>query len=147
MVSVLISYLCLCRLSHNSPFPEGSCHKPSTSSPWRTHTGPVCLTSSDTVWTWTEKQRVYDSKQFFFFFKPHCYRNSWWQSPKLGSAQLAYHSSAVPGELHHLVKLFSSTFMRRSSPAPSPSMRRRFRITSSESGNQTQQVRCYWANS
>lgn len=44
-----VSYLCLYRFSHNSPFPGGSCHKPSTSSPWRIHTVPVCPTSSDTA--------------------------------------------------------------------------------------------------
>lgn len=52
-------------------------------------------------------------------------------NPKLRSLKLPYPSSGVPGELHHLVKLFSSTLIRRSSPAPSPSIRRRFRITSS----------------
>lgn len=45
---------------------------------------------------------------------------------------LSYPSSGVPaGEWHHLVKLFSSKLILRSSPAPSPSIRRRFRITSS----------------
>lgn len=50
---------------------------------------------------------------------------------RVGYVELAYPSSGVPGELHHFVKLFRSKLIRRSSPAPSPSMRRRFRITSS----------------
>lgn len=45
---------------------------------------------------------------------------------------LTYPSSGVPGELHHLVKVFRSKLIRRSSPAPSPSIRSRFRITSSK---------------
>lgn len=112
-----VSYLCLCRFFRNFPFPEDSCHIPSTSSPRRTHTGQVCSASFDIVWTWTTLKS---------YFPQHA------QSPWLRPLSSAYPSSGLPGELHHLVKVLRSKLIRRSSPAPSPSMRRRFRITSSK---------------
>lgn len=47
-----VSYLYYCRSSHNSPFPEGSYHKPLKFSPSRIRTGPNWTTSSDTGWNW-----------------------------------------------------------------------------------------------
>lgn len=60
-----VPYLCYCRSSHNSPFPEGSYHKPLRFSPWRIRTGPDWTASSDTGWTWNEKIRKIQNTLWF----------------------------------------------------------------------------------
>lgn len=128
-----VSYLCYCRSSHNSPFPGGSYHKPLRFSPSRIRTGPDWTTSSDTGWTWTANWNDYrHTLNHLSLLSLLFWRKQWWWYRQAQWSWTTYPSSGVPGELHHFVKLFNSKLIRRSSPAPSPSMRRRFRMTSSK---------------